>query len=71
MVQVLDPVLDHTNSKVNKKLMFIFRRGQRPGDELADTYGDVFLHGDMKKGYEPGQVVKFDGIVNLGRGQAY
>jgi len=27
-------------------------------------YGDVFLHGDMKKGYQQGQKVKFTCIVN-------
>jgi len=32
-------------------------------EELAE-YGDVFLHGDMKKGYQQGQTVKFDGVVN-------
>jgi len=31
--------------------------------ELAE-YGDVFLHGDMKKGYEPGQTVKFTAVIN-------
>jgi len=27
-------------------------------------YGDVFLHGDMKKGYQQGQTVKFDCVLN-------
>merc|ERR1711924_298771 len=27
-------------------------------------YGDVFLHGDMKKGYQQGQKVKFTCVVN-------
>jgi len=31
--------------------------------ELAE-HGDVFLHGDMKKGYQQGQTVKFDGVLN-------
>merc|ERR1719440_992155 len=31
--------------------------------ELAE-YGDVFLHGDEKKGYQQGQKVKFDAVLN-------
>jgi len=31
--------------------------------ELAE-YGDVFLHGDMKKGYEQGHTVKFTAVLN-------
>jgi cold shock CspA family protein len=30
----------------------------------AAGYGDVFLHGDMKKGYQQGQTVKFDCVLN-------
>merc|ERR1712050_81345 len=30
----------------------------------AAGYGDVFLHGDMIKGYQQGQTVKFDCILN-------
>merc|ERR1719183_370333 len=30
----------------------------------AAGYGDVFLHGDMKKGYQQGMVVKFDCVLN-------
>jgi len=32
-------------------------------DELAE-YGDVFLHGDQKKGYREGQIVKFTCVIN-------
>merc|ERR1719174_1644795 len=31
--------------------------------ELAE-YGDIFLHGNMKKGYREGQSVKFTCVVN-------
>lgn len=31
--------------------------------ELAE-HGDVFLHGDEKKGYQQGQIVKFDAVLN-------
>merc|ERR1712113_779757 len=30
----------------------------------AAGYGDVFLHGDMIKGFQQGQTVKFDCILN-------
>merc|ERR1719442_141119 len=33
-------------------------------DVKAAGHGDVFLHGDMKKGYQQGQTVKFDCILN-------
>jgi len=33
-------------------------------EELAPEYGDVFLHGDMRGDFEPGQTVTFTGIVN-------
>merc|ERR1712107_56270 len=34
-------------------------------------YGDVFLHGDMKKGYKQGQKVKFTAFLNKdGKAQA-
>jgi hypothetical protein len=32
--------------------------------ELADKYGDVFLHGDMIKGYKKDQTVKFTAILS-------
>jgi len=32
-------------------------------DELAE-YGDIFLHGEHKKGYQPGQTVKFTCVLN-------
>merc|ERR1711972_766500 len=30
----------------------------------ASGFGDVFLHGDIKKGYREGQTVKFDCVLN-------
>merc|ERR1719428_94561 len=33
-------------------------------DVTAAGYGDVFLHGDMIKGYKQGQKVKFTCVVN-------
>jgi len=33
-------------------------------DITAVGYGDVFLHGDMKKGYQQGQKVKFTCVLN-------
>lgn len=29
-----------------------------------EGYGDIFLHGDEKKGYQQGHTVKFDAVVN-------
>jgi cold shock CspA family protein len=33
-------------------------------DIAASGYGDVFLHGDMKKSYQQGQTVKFTCVIN-------
>jgi len=33
-------------------------------DELTESYGDIFLHGNMKKGYVEGNVVKFTAVLN-------
>eukprot|EP00928_Gymnodinium_smaydae_P001329 TRINITY_DN10498_c0_g1_i2.p2 TRINITY_DN10498_c0_g1~~TRINITY_DN10498_c0_g1_i2.p2 ORF type:complete len:197 (-),score=61.29 TRINITY_DN10498_c0_g1_i2:139-729(-) len=33
-------------------------------DIAAKGFGDIFLHGDHKKGYKPGQTVKFSCVVN-------
>mmetsp|Transcript_5076 Transcript_5076/g.7843 ORF Transcript_5076/g.7843 Transcript_5076/m.7843 type:complete len:131 (-) Transcript_5076:107-499(-) len=32
--------------------------------DLLATYGDVFLHGDMIKGYKQGHIVKFTAVIN-------
>eukprot|EP00928_Gymnodinium_smaydae_P051360 TRINITY_DN348_c0_g2_i10.p2 TRINITY_DN348_c0_g2~~TRINITY_DN348_c0_g2_i10.p2 ORF type:complete len:195 (-),score=61.83 TRINITY_DN348_c0_g2_i10:1-585(-) len=33
-------------------------------DIAAKGFGDIFLHGDHKKGYKPGQTVKFSCVVS-------